>query len=463
MHPIDCPRPRAARLVPLAAALAAALVASLACATFPGAAAAQDGADARERAGTAAPPAPGDLTLDRIAAVVNEAVVLESDVAGEIDFVRRQSALEGQPLPDEPTLRARVRERLVDREVQRQHARRLGVSVDAQAVNRAIEDVARRNNLTVAQLRDTLRAQGLDYERYRANIEHEVLLQRLVQRDLAPGTRASEQEIDDFVDALENDVAERRRYRLSHLLAAVAPGAGEDARAAARARAEEAIRRLDAGEDFAALAAELSDGPRALEGGDLGARSLAELPGFIAGAVPGLDVGEVAGPIESDSGFHVIRLEERSEADPRVRRETLVRHVFVAGDDPRARRTIDAARDRILAGEPFASVAAALSEDPNSASDGGELPWFGPDEMPPELERVAAEQPVGRLGEPFATRFGWPVLEVRDRRERRVEDARVRVRAAGTIRASKIEREVDAWMRRLRDDSFVEVRGAQGS
>ena len=425
-----------------------------------GGAVAQDGGAARAGDDSAPPGAAGDVTLDAIEAVVNEAVVLESDVAAEVAFVRRQSALEGQPLPDEATLRARVRERLIDREVQRQHARRLGVSVDAPTVNRAIEDVARRNNLTVAQLRDTLRAQGLDYERYRSSIEHEVLLQRLVQRDVAPGTRVSEQEIDDFVDALENDVAERRRYRLSHLLVAVAPDADEAERAAARARAEGAIRRLEAGEDFAALAAELSDGPRALEGGDLGARSLAELPGFLADAVPGLETGEVAGPLESDNGLHVIRLEARTESDPRVRRETLVRHVFVAGDDARARDAIARARARLLAGEPFAEVAADLSEDPNSASEGGELPWFGEGEMPAELERAAAEQPVGRIGEPFATRFGRHVLEVLDRRERRVEDARVRERAAETLRAQKVEREAEAWMRRLRDDSFVELRGA---
>ena len=410
--------------------------------------------------GAAVPPAaPGDVRLDAIAAVVNQAVVLDSDVRAEADFVRRQSVLEGQPLPDDATLEARVRERLIDREVQRQHARRLGVSVDAASVNRAIDDVARRNNLTVSQLRDTLRGQGLDYERYRASIEHEVLLQRLVQRDVAPGTRVSEQEIDDFVDALENDVAERRRYRLSHLLIGVPPGASDAERDAARARADDVVARLAAGEDFGALAAELSDGPRALEGGDLGPRSLAELPDFLAAAVPALAPGDVAGPLISEAGLHVIRLEERTESDPRRRRETLVRHVFVAGDDERARRTVRGARDRLLAGEDFAAVAAELSEDPNSAAEGGELPWFGEQEMPAELERAAAAQPVGRVGEPFATRFGWHVLEVLDRRERRVEDQLVRDRASDTIRTRKVEQEVESWMRRLRDDSFVEVRG----
>ena len=465
MHPIRSPRRGAAP-----PALAFALWAlGLLAGGAPGHVAAQDGAGAAgadaagaaaRGTGTAPPPAPGDVALDSIEAVVNESVVLASDVVAETDFVRRQSQLEGQPLPDEGVLRERVRERLIDREVQRQHARRLGVSVDAGAVNRAIEDVARRNNLTVAQLRDTLRGQGLDYERYRRSIEHEVLLQRLVQRDVTPGVRVAEQEIDDFVDALENDVAERRRYRLSHVLVAVAPSASAAEREAARARVDDVLERLEAGEDFAAVAADVSDGPRALEGGDLGPRSLAELPAFIASAVPALGVGELAGPLESDDGLHVVRLEERTEADPRVRRETLARHVFVAGDDARARQTIARARRRIAAGEPFGSVAAELSEDPNSASQGGELPWFGPDEMPAELERVAAEQAVGRLGEPFATRFGWHVLEVLDRRERTVDDALVRERAAETIRAGKVEREAELWSRRLRDDSFVELRGA---
>ncbi len=440
--------PRAAAALAVAAAL-----------LVPGThALAQDAAQPSGTPSAAPDPAPGDVTLDAIAAIVNEGVVTSSDVRGEADFLRRQSALEGQALPDDATLLARVRERLIDREVQRQHARRLGVSVDAATVNRAIEDVARRNNMDLAQLRDTLRSQGLDYERYRESIEHEVLLQRLVQRDVASGVRVSEQEIDDFIDALENDVAERRGYRLSHLLVRVPQGASEAERAAADERVRELLARLDAGEDFGNLAAAESDGARALQGGDLGVRTLSELPAFIASVVPGMSEGDTVGPIESASGLHVVRLVDIADADPRQRRETLVRHVFVAGDDENARRRVSDARARIASGESFGDVARDVSEDPNSASEGGELPWFGTGEMPSELEAAAADQPLGQVGEPFATRFGWHVLEVLERRERRVEDEQVRQSARETMRGQKIEEEADRWMRRLRDDSFVEVR-----
>jgi len=409
----------------------------------------------------------GDVPLDAIEAVVNEGVVLASEVRAESRFLVSQAATEGQPLPEGDVLRERVLDRLIDQEVRRQHARRLGVSIDAGSVNRAIEQVAAGNNLSVARFRDTLRSQGLDYDRYRYSIEQELLLQRLVQRDVESRIRVSEREIDDFVDALDNDASERRRYRVGHILIAVPPSADVARRDAAVAKAQDLLARLRAGATFENVAAAESDGSRALDGGDLGYRTLQEFPGFMAEALGGMEAGDLAGPLESPNGLHVIRLHDVRDSDPRERDETLVRHLFFedTGADAAASAAVlaraDTALRRLRSGEPFAAVAAQVSEDPNSRDNGGELPWFSDGEMPNELEAMAATLAPGRVSEPFRTRFGYHVLEVLERRSRRLDDDIVRERATDAIRQRRVEQEAERWMLKLRDESFVDIRAAR--
>ena len=419
--------------------------------------------DAPQAAGQ--PAATSDVTLDAIEAVVNEGVVLRSDVRAEARALTAQARAEGQPLPEGEALRERVLDRLIDQEVRRQHARRLGISIDAGSVNRAIEQIAAGNNLSVARFRDTLRAQGLDYERYRYTIEQELLLQRLVQRDVESRIRVSEREIDDFVDALDNDASEQRRYRVGHILVALPDSADVAQRDTALARAEGILARLRDGATFENLAAAESDGARALDGGDLGYRTLQEFPGFLSAALTGLQPGDLAGPLESPNGLHVIKLHDVRASDPRQREETLVRHLFFeqSGRDAggTARAQAEAALQRLRAGEAFAAVAVDVSQDPNSRDNGGELPWFSDGEMPGELEAMAAALPPGRPSEPFRTRFGWHVLEVIERRSRRIDDATVRERAADAIRQRRVEQEAERWMVQLREESFVDLRGAE--
>lgn len=399
-----------------------------------------------------------DVILDSIVAVVNDNVVLASDVDAETRFLINQSQSEGNTLPSGATLRERVVDRLIDQEVRAQHARRLGVSIDANAVNRAIEQIAGSNNIDVPRLRDTLRAQGFDYSRFRRNIEQELLLQQLVQRDVAARINVSEQEIDDFVGAMDNDIADQRRYRIGHILLAIPAAASAADRTTASGRADNILARLSAGADFAALAAAESDGARALDGGDLGYRTLQEVPAFISSAVRRMNVGDVAGPLESPNGLHVITLLDTRSMDPRRREETLARHIFISGDDAAAEQRILAVQARLAAGEDFASVAADSSDDPNSATEGGELPWFGNGDMPAELESTAAAARIGAISQPFRTRFGWHVLEVLDRRSRDIDAADVRASAEDAIRQRRVEQEAERWMLQLRADSFVDVR-----
>lgn len=409
-------------------------------------------------AALSAPATAADVELDGIAAVVNEGVVLASELRAETAFLRAQAASNRQALPDEEVLRERVLERLIDQEIRRQRAARLGIVVDATSVNRAIERVARGNNMDVLQFRRALQQQGFDYERFRRSIEQELLLQRLVQRDVESRVRVSAREIDDYVDALKNDVAGQRRHRLRHILVAVPSSAPADELAAARERAEAIVARLRAGEDFAAVAAAESDGARALSGGDLGWRTRQEVPEFLRGALDRLAVGEISEPLRSADGLHVIRVDERQDADAGRREETRVRHIFLAGDAPDAPERLAELRRRVLAGESFETLAREFSDDPNSAPEGGELPWFVAGELPPEMERVAAELAVGELSAPFRTQFGWHLMELLERRTRDVDDEALRRRAEAALREQRIERETERWIRQLRDESFIEQR-----
>ena len=399
-----------------------------------------------------------DVVLDRIVAVVNEAVVLTSDVDAEIGFLRTQAESNQQRLPDDSVLRERVVERLIDVEIQRQRARQLGVSVDATAVNRAIEQVAGSNNMDLAQFRATLRSQGFDYDQFRDSIRQTLLTQRLIQRDVERRVRVSQQEIDDFLAASDSDAREQRRFRISHILVAVEPSAPSAERAEARSRVDRILQQLDDGDDFATVAAASSDGARALEGGDLGWRTLQEVPGFLADAVRNLEAGEISAPLNSPNGLHVIKLEAVEESDQSEQEETLVRHIFLSGDASERSRQLTDVRRRLRQGESFASLAAEFSEDPNSADEGGELPWFTDGEMPQGLEQVAKQLPIGQISEPFRTQFGWHILEVLERRTSEVSEAKRRERARTALEQRKIEQESERWIRQLRDETYIEMR-----
>ncbi|MEE9319435.1 MAG: peptidylprolyl isomerase [Granulosicoccus sp.] len=400
-----------------------------------------------------------DVVLDDIVAIVNDGVVLSSDVRNETAFIKKQAGSNRQSLPDDAELRDSVLELLVDQEIRRQHARKLGVAVDASSVNRAIERIARSNNMDAIQFRQTLRKEGFNYDHFRRNIEQELLLQRLIQRDVESSIRVSEQEIDDFVDNLKNDSEEQQRYRLQHILIALPSSAPAADVESAKKRAAAVRKRLLVGEDFAAVATATSDGARALQGGDLGWRTLQEFPAFLVNAVRQLEVDAISEPIRSPNGLHIVKLNDKQSGDQSQQTETLARHIFIAGNDDGIRQRLADIKSRVVAGASFEQLAIDLSEDPNSAPNGGELPWFSADQMPAEMEKMADSLKPDTLSEPFRTQFGWHLIEVLDRRTNAIDDDALRKRADVALRQRKIEQQTERWIRQLRDESFIEHRG----
>ena len=347
---------------------------------------------------------------------------------------------------------------MINQEIRRQHAKEIGVAIDPGSINRAVEQIARNNNMDTLQFRQTIQQQGFDYNQFRENIGQELLLQRLIERDVQARIRVSSQEIDDYVESVKNDVEDQRRYRIQHSLVAAPPSASEQENDAAIERAEGILQRLRNGDDFSAVAAAESDGARALQGGDLGWRTLQEVPAFIASALRNMNPGDISDPLKSPNGLHVIMLSDRQSGDQTQQAETLARHIFITGDEAGVEQRLNAARSRLQEGESFTAIAAEISQDPNSASTGGELPWFTQGQMPPAMEEMADSLAIDELSRPFRTQFGWHLLQVLERRTSSIDGDQLRQKASNALRQRKVEQETERWSRQLRDESFVEIR-----
>ncbi|MFK8076091.1 MAG: peptidylprolyl isomerase [Granulosicoccus sp.] len=399
-----------------------------------------------------------DVVLDRIRAVVNDGVVLDSDIKSALRFFRQQAASNQQTLPEDGVLSERILQELIDREIRQQRATQIGIAIDANSVNRAIEQVARGNNMNTVQFRRTLQQQGFDYTLFRKNIEQELLMQRLVEREVQPRIRVSAQEIDDYIESVKGDAKENQRYRIQHILIAISPTADREEIDAATERANAVLSALKAGADFSEQAATSSDGARALQGGDLGWRTLQELPAFLSKALRKMQPSQLSEPLRSANGLHIVKLLDRESNDQTQVSEQLVRHIFIAGDTGSERQKLAVARAQLQNGASFSELAAKISEDPNSANNGGELPWFSKGQMPPQLEQMANTLSVKQLSQPFQTQFGWHLMQLIDRRTRSVDDAALRDQANSSLRQSKVEQETLRWLRQMRDESFVEIR-----
>ncbi|ROR34671.1 peptidylprolyl isomerase [Inmirania thermothiophila] len=410
--------------------------------------------------------APAAEPLDRIVAVVNDDVITATELAARIDLVRRQLEADGTPIPPRDELARQVLEREILDRIQLQAAAAAGIQVDDTTVDQALRNLARDNGLGLDRFRELIESQGYPYARFREDLRRQITIGRLRQRAVFSRIQVQEHEIRRFLER-EDPLAADREYRLGHILVALPEGATPERIEAARRRAEAILERLRAGADFARTAVAESDGQQALAGGDLGWRKPGQLPTPFVEEVRRMRPGEIAGPIRTASGFHIIKLLEVRGGEARRRvTQTHARHILVRTsavvDDTEARRRLLLLRARALAGEDFAALARAHSEDPVSAAEGGDLGWVGPGDVVPEFEKAMAALAPGEISEPFRTRFGWHIVQVLGRRSHdNTEEAR-REEAVRQIRRRKSEEELALWLQRLRDEAHVEVRLGSG-
>lgn len=401
--------------------------------------------------------------LDKIVAVVNDGVVLQSEVDNQVGLIMARLREQGGQMPPERVLRQQVLERLVLQEIQLQRAKRLGVTVSDEMLNAGLRDVARRNNVPFDQMPALLATQGMDYATYRDDMRREMTLTLLRQRDVLPRIYVSPRELDQALERESSQSGRNVEYDVSHILLALPESATVDEIAAVERRAEDVHRRAAAGEDFGQLALSFSQAQSALERGKLGWRRAEQLPQFIAEEVERLEPGQVSRPMRTPTGFHIVRLDgERGGDAPMMVEQVRARHILLrpteVQDDATTRQRLSDLRERILAGEDFGALASVTSEDPGSATQGGDLGWTGPGTFVPQFEQVLNGLEEGELSEPFRTQFGWHIVQLMGKRVHDQSDEVLRQRVFSALREGKVDEETELWLRRLRDDAFVEYR-----
>ena len=413
--------------------------------------------------GVAAQTAP-DAALDRIVAIVNDDVIAWSELEVRLEKVREQLRSSGTAAPPPHALRRQVLERLILTRLQLQLARDSGIRIDDDRLNRTLLRIAEQNELTLREFRDALERDGYEFAKFREEIREEIMISEVRKRQVENQINISERDVDDHLATMEGrgTDADRHRYRIAHILIAVPDGASSEEIAEARARAGRVLGEVRAGADFANMAVTHSDGQQALEGGDLGWRQASDLPTMFGDAVVRLEAGGVTEPIRSASGFHLVKLVDKRGSERRMVRQTRARHILVVldelTDDAGARRQLSALRERIVNGQDFGELARVHSDDPGSAPKGGELGWIDPGNTVPVFERMMDSLDAGALSEPFKSQYGWHVVQVLERRERDGTETSRRAEALRTLRARKIEENTQAWVRRVRDEAYVEYR-----
>ncbi|WP_417550405.1 peptidylprolyl isomerase [Methylophaga sp.] len=400
--------------------------------------------------------------LDRIVAVVNNEVILDSELVEMEQTVRQQLRQRDAAIPSSEILRRQVLERLIMQRLQIQRAEMSGIRVADDALNAAIRQIAENNNLTLRQFRDALESDGYDFTEFRETIREEMVINRLRKSEVEDSIVVSEREVDNFLATQNLQGDSEQAFRLLHILVGIPDAPTPEQVQAAEEKLAEIQDLLDQGADFAEVAAGYSDGQNALEGGELGWRKQAELPTLFASAVPNLAVGEVSDVIRSGSGFHLVKLAEKRSEETHLVKQTKASHILIKTNelitDDAAESRLNQLRERILNGEDFAELARAHSEDTGSAIEGGSLGWASPGVMVPEFEEVMNSLAEGEMSEVFKSRFGWHLVKVEERREQNMADEFNRNKAREQLKQRKIEEDLESWLRAMRDEAYIEYR-----
>ncbi|PCC98804.1 peptidylprolyl isomerase [Halopseudomonas pelagia] len=402
------------------------------------------------------------VPLDRVAAIVDNDVVMASQLDQRMQELQRQLRERGTQLPPDDVLRQQVLDRLVVESIQLQMGERAGIRIDDATLNQTMEQLAQRNNVTTEQFRAALERDGISYDQAREQIRREMIINRVRQRRVAERIQVSDQEVRNFLDSEMGRLETAEEYRLAMIVLPIPESASPDEVRAIGETANDIYQELNAGADFTNLAVARSRGDTALEGGELGWRRSAQLPGPFASAVAALDTGEVTQPLRSPAGFHILKLLETRGGEGQMVEEFHVRHILIKPSEIRteeeAAQLIQRIYERIRNGESFATLASAFSEDPGSALNGGSLDWVMPDSMVPEFREVMTEISENTVSAPFQSEFGWHILEVQGRRNVDMTSEMREQQAMSLLRNRKYEQELQTWLLEIRDEAYVEIK-----
>ena len=388
--------------------------------------------------------------LDRVAIIVGDGVVLESQINSMLKSVEQRFAEQGAALPPAESMLEQVRERLIIEELQLQMAIRGGVRVGDGELNQAFEEIAKNNEMTLEAFIESLESEGASYEELRDQVRKEMIIQRVQRGKVGRQVDITEQELDGFL-ATEGSVKELSPELFVRQILV------ED-----KIKAEKVLSDLESGEDFQVLAKERSTSANAASGGEMGWRNLADLPSLFADALKGKKKGYVSPPLESGSGFFVLKLEDKRGSLVRFEEQWNARHILMMPtklrDETFTKSELEAVRERAMAGEDFALLAKEFSEDPGSASRGGDLEWLSLGKTAPAFEKMMTTSPLQEISPVFESEFGFHFLQVLGQRTEDLTEEVIKDRAYGIIFARKYDEELENSLRTMRAEAFVEFK-----
>lgn len=426
---------------------------------------------------TSARPA-SQQVLDQIVAVVNGEIITRNELKDRVDTVTKTLSRQGTQLPPADVLERQVLERMIVEKAEVQLAIENGVRVDDVQLDRAVQRVAESNSLSVQAFRDRVEQEGTSFARFRDELRNQIMMERVRNKEVDEKVQVGEGEIDAFIAdqtgaASSGSAAASPEVDVAQILVRVPEQATPEQIERQRAKAEDLYKQASDGADFGRLAASFSDSPEALQGGDLGFRSLDRLPQLFIDAVTPLSAGQIAKPVKSANGFHILKLVAKRGAGTGAVgaggsalaapvEQTHARHILIRVNevvsDEQAKTRLQEIRQRIEnKTASFEDMARAYSNDA-SASRGGDLGTLYPGDTVPEFEKAMNELKPGEISEPVRTPFGYHLIEVVDRKKQDVAQDRMRLLARQAIRERKIEEATEGWLRELRDRAYVEMR-----
>ncbi len=399
--------------------------------------------------------------LDQVVAIVDDDVIMASELRERVQGITQTLQSRGMELPSEDVLIRETLDRLIIESIQLQMGNRVGARISDAQLNAALERIAAQNRMSLEQFRTMLEQEGQSYAAMREQIRREMIIQRVQSGNVNQRIQISEQEVNNFLASAEGQKLSQPEYRIQHALLPLAPDAPESEVETARTYLEGLLRRIRGGEAFDQVISASTD-RYPFSGGDLGWLKADDLPSLFSDVAPDLEAGATSDPIRSPSGLHLVHMADMRGGGGQMVEQTRVRHILVRPSeimtDEQARDLVASLKERAEAGEDFADLAREFSEDIGSAAEGGDLGWTNPGQMVPEFEAAMAETPVGELSDPVQSQFGWHVLEVMDRREQDMTREAIRARATEALHQRKYEEELDAWLRKIRDEAYVDIK-----
>jgi len=405
--------------------------------------------------------------LDKVIAIVDDDVVLQSELDQRLASVLAQIQQSGTQAPPEEVLVQQVLDRLISERLQLNIAYSAGVRIPDEELNSAMARIAAGNQLTMEQYIENIHSQGQTVATVREEIRNELTLMRVQQGRVMRRIRISQQELDNFLNSEEGRFLTSPDVNIGQILLSVPSNVSTAEADQILAKAKDLQAQIAAGVDFRQLAIANSADQSALQGGDLGWRKMAQLPSVFIDAVEVLAVEEVSQPIRSGAGYHLLKLYERRGGGEQLIEQHFARHILIKPNQIRDQETtvnqLNKLRERVLAGEDFAELAKEFSEDPGSGLKGGELGWSTPGMFVPEFEQTMNSIAVDEISAPFSSQFGWHILQVTERRKQDFSGDILRNRAENMLRQRKYEEELQVWLQEIRDEAFIEIKGSPAS